>query len=84
MDREQRARGIRTVDDVLRLLDGMFAPEADRWTSGAASWWDGFYADRGKGVPFFVEKADENLVGYLERGLIPEGGRALDLGCGRG
>lgn len=28
-----------------------------RWTSGAASWWDGFYADRDKGVPFFVEKA---------------------------
>jgi hypothetical protein len=23
---------IRTVDDVLRLLDGLFAPDADRWT----------------------------------------------------
>ncbi|MER7927923.1 class I SAM-dependent methyltransferase [Streptomyces sp. NPDC096057] len=84
MDREQRGRDIRTVDDVLRLLDGMFAPEADRWTSGAVSWWDGFYADRDKGVPFFVGKADENLVGYLDRGLIPERGRALDLGCGPG
>ncbi|MGW1791525.1 class I SAM-dependent methyltransferase [Streptomyces tubercidicus] len=76
-------RNIRTVDDVLRLLDGLFVPEADRWTSGAASWWDGFYADRGRAVPFFVAKPDENLVSYLERGLIAPG-RALDLGCGPG
>ncbi len=84
MDRNQRGRDIRTVDDVLRLLDGLFAPEADRWTSGAASWWDGFYADRDKPVPFFVAKPDENLVGYVDRGLIGGGGRALDLGCGPG
>jgi hypothetical protein len=30
-------RYIRTVDDVLRLLDGLFAPEADRWTGDAGS-----------------------------------------------
>ncbi|MEV4973848.1 class I SAM-dependent methyltransferase [Streptomyces scopuliridis] len=76
-------RNIRTVDDVLRLLDGLFAPEADRWTAGAASWWDGFYADRSKPVPFFVAKPDENLVSSLDRGLITAG-RALDLGCGPG
>jgi SAM-dependent methyltransferase len=76
-------RTIRTVDDVLRLLDGLFAPEADRWTAGAASWWDGFYADRSRPVPFFVAKPDENLVSYAERGLIAPG-RALDLGCGPG
>ncbi|MGW1379243.1 class I SAM-dependent methyltransferase [Streptomyces sp. NPDC002446] len=76
-------RHIRTVDDVLRLLDGLFAPEADRWTADGASWWDGFYADRSKPVPFFVAKPDENLVSYLERGLITPG-RALDLGCGPG
>ncbi len=34
-------RNIRTVDDVLRLLDELFAPEADRWTTNAGScWWD--------------------------------------------
>jgi len=86
MARNQRS--IRTVDDVLRLMDGLFAQEADRWTAGAAEWWDGFYADRGKPVPFFVAKPDENLVGYLDRGLIPGAragaGRALDLGCGPG
>ncbi|MFH8927584.1 class I SAM-dependent methyltransferase [Streptomyces pristinaespiralis] len=76
-------RGIRTVDDVMKLLDGLFAPEADRWTEGAAGWWDGFYGDRSKPVPFFVDKPDENLVSYLDRGLVTPG-RALDLGCGPG
>ncbi|MFE0135953.1 class I SAM-dependent methyltransferase [Streptomyces sp. NPDC059037] len=76
-------RNIRSVDDVLKLLDGLFAPEADRWTADAADWWDGFYDDRSRQVPFFVAKPDENLVGYLDRGLI-EPGRALDLGCGPG
>ncbi|MFD4970436.1 class I SAM-dependent methyltransferase [Streptomyces sp. NPDC058424] len=76
-------RDIRTVDDVLVLLDGLFAPEADRWTGGAAGWWDGFYADRTRPVPFFADKPDENLAEWLERGLIG-GRRALDLGCGPG
>lgn len=76
-------RGIRTVDDVMRLLDDLFAPDADRWTAGAATWWDGFYSDRSRPVPFFVPKPDENLVSYLDRGLIAPG-RALDLGCGPG
>lgn len=76
-------RGIRTVDDVLRLLDGLFAPGADRWTADGAGWWDGFYADRDRPVPFFVDKPDENLADYLDRGLIAPG-RALDLGCGPG
>ncbi|MER6311825.1 class I SAM-dependent methyltransferase [Streptomyces sp. NPDC001657] len=76
-------RHLRSVDDVLRLLDGLFAPETDRWTAGAASWWDGFYADRSRPVPFFVAKPDENLVSYLDRGLVAPG-RALDLGCGPG
>ncbi|MGW6389628.1 class I SAM-dependent methyltransferase [Streptomyces sp. NPDC055103] len=77
-------RDIRTVEDVLTLLDGLFAPDADRWTEGGADWWDGFYADRDKPVPFFVPKPDENLVAYAEKGLLPAGGRALDLGCGPG
>jgi len=76
-------RNLRSVEDVLELLDGLFAPEADRWTAGGASWWDGFYADRSRQVPFFVAKPDENLVSYLDRGLLRPG-RALDLGCGPG
>ncbi|KQW07189.1 class I SAM-dependent methyltransferase [Streptomyces sp. Root369] len=76
-------RTVRTVEDVLQLLDGLFAPQADRWSADAGSWWDGFYADRSKPVPFFVPKPDENLVSYLDRGLVTPG-RALDLGCGPG
>ncbi|NBM16079.1 class I SAM-dependent methyltransferase [Streptomyces sp. GC420] len=76
-------RDIRTVDDVLRLMDGLFAPEADRWTADGADWWDGFYADRSRQVPFFVAKPDENLVSCTERGLLTAG-RALELGCGPG
>jgi SAM-dependent methyltransferase len=76
-------RDIRTVEDVLRLLDGLFAPGADRWTVDAADWWDGFYADRSKPVPFFGARPDESLASYVERGLITPG-RALDLGCGPG
>ena len=76
-------RNIRTVDDVLRLMDGLFVPEADRWTREAADWWDGFYRDRSRPVPFFVAKPDESLTSYLERGLIAPG-RVLDLGCGPG
>lgn len=76
-------RSIRTVEDVLALLDGLFTPGADRWTAGAAAWWDGFYADRSRPVPFFVAKPDENLVSYVQRGLLTAG-RALDLGCGPG
>ncbi|MER6282671.1 class I SAM-dependent methyltransferase [Streptomyces sviceus] len=76
-------RTIRTVEDVLQLLDTLFAPQADRWTADAGSWWDGFYADRSRPVPFFVTKPDENLVSYLDRGLVTVG-RALDLGCGPG
>lgn len=76
-------RNIRSVDDVLKLMDGLFAPEADRWTADAASWWDGFYTDRSRPVPFFVAKPDENLASYVDRGLLTPG-RALDLGCGPG
>ncbi|MEW1611239.1 MULTISPECIES: class I SAM-dependent methyltransferase [unclassified Streptomyces] len=76
-------RNIRTPDDVMTLLDDLFVPEAHRWTADAASWWDDFYGDRSKPVPFFVDKPDESLVSYVDRGLIAPG-RALDLGCGPG
>jgi SAM-dependent methyltransferase len=68
-------RYIRSVEDVLTLLDRFFTRDAD--------WWDDFYADRDRPVPFFVDKPDESLVSYLDRGLLRPG-RALDLGCGPG
>ncbi|MFF0432755.1 class I SAM-dependent methyltransferase [Streptomyces sp. NPDC004327] len=72
-------RTTRTPEDVLRLLDGLFTADTDKW--------QGFYDDRSRPVPFFVGKPDENLAELLDRGLIPTGdraGRALDLGCGPG
>ncbi|MBP0450378.1 methyltransferase domain-containing protein [Kitasatospora sp. RG8] len=77
-------RDIRTTEDVLCLLDRLFLPEADRWTDGASDWWDAFYADRTADRPFFVPKPDENLVSYLDRGLLAAPGRVLDLGSGPG
>ncbi|MGY0490847.1 class I SAM-dependent methyltransferase [Streptomyces sp. WG-D5] len=66
------------MDDVLGMLDRAFPGD------GGADWWDRFYADRDRGVPFFVDKADENLVAHLDRGTLRAEGRALDLGCGPG
>jgi SAM-dependent methyltransferase len=77
-------RNVRTVEDVLTLMDSLFAVDADRWTTGGTDWWNQFYTDRDKPVPFFVAKPDENLVSYVDRDLLRPGGRALDLGCGPG
>jgi len=80
------SRTIQTVEDVLRMLDSMFDPEADRWTDRGSGWWDGFYGDRDRGVPFFRNGTDESLVTWHRDGLleVPARGRALDLGCGPG
>ncbi|MFD8734086.1 class I SAM-dependent methyltransferase [Streptomyces sp. NPDC059618] len=79
-------RTVRTVEDVLALLDGLFAAESETGrlaTGDGKDFWDRFYADRSRPVPFFVAKPDENLASCLDRGLIAPG-RALDLGCGAG
>jgi SAM-dependent methyltransferase len=69
-----KRRSIRTADDVLAMLDRLFTSDIS---------WDAFYADRGKPIPFFEPKPDENLASYLARGLLAPG-RALELGCGPG
>lgn len=77
-------RTMHTVEDVLTFLDGLFNREEGQWTTGdGAGFWDRFYADRTKPIPFFVPKADESLAAALDEGLITPG-RALDLGCGPG
>lgn len=67
-------RDVRSLEDLLTLLDGLFTDTQE---------WDDFYGDRERPIPFFANKPDENLVSYLDRGLVPAG-RALDLGCGPG
>lgn len=69
------ARPVRDVDGLLRMLDEIFpAPEP---------FWDRFYEDRDRDVPFFAAKPDESLVSYVDGGVLKPG-RALDLGCGPG
>ncbi len=49
----------------------------------SGAWWDGFFADRAKPCPFFVNWPDESLAADIESGeILP--GRALELGCGHG
>ena len=69
------AESIHSVEDILNMLDSFFREEGQ--------WWDKFYADRNKGVPFFVNAPDENLVQYFHEGII-KAGRVLELGCGAG
>ena len=66
-------RDVRSVEDLLRMLDGLFEDIE----------WDGFYADRDRPVPFFADQPDENLDAWLREGPL-RGGRALELGCGPG
>ncbi|GAA2755842.1 class I SAM-dependent methyltransferase [Actinopolymorpha rutila] len=77
-------RNVASEEDVFALMDALFEADADRWTARGAGWWDGFYGDRERGVPFFRDAPDESLVAWHSAGLVPHEGRALDLGCGPG
>ncbi|MEP7023662.1 MAG: class I SAM-dependent methyltransferase [Actinomycetota bacterium] len=65
-----------SVQDLRAMLDDLLA---DR----GGAWWDGFYTDRARQIPFFVEWPDENLVQWFGQGLLRPG-RVLELGCGNG
>lgn len=64
-----------THDDVLEMLDSLLREPTP--------FWDDFYSDRNKGVPFFANKTDENLHNYFEKKLFKPG-KVLELGCGPG
>ncbi|WP_078381178.1 class I SAM-dependent methyltransferase [Sutcliffiella halmapala] len=66
---------ITSYDDVLNMLDSLLREPTE--------FWDCFYENRQNKIPFFINKPDENLVQYMENGVI-EKGRALELGCGPG
>lgn len=84
MSEHQINRSMRSVDDLLNLMDGLFARESVRWTDDAGSaWWDRFYADRTKAVPFFADKPDENLARWVRDGVLAPT-RVLDVGSGPG
>ncbi|EGJ76405.1 putative methyltransferase [Streptomyces sp. Tu6071] len=77
-------RHIRTTEDVLTLLDGLFAASADRWSEDGSAWWDSFYGDADRAIPFRDAGPDEHLAAHLATGRLGTPGRALDLGCGTG
>lgn len=66
---------IRTQDDILTMLDALLREPT--------AFWDSFYEDRTKRIPFFVDKPDENLVAYVEQRQLPLT-RVLELGSGPG
>lgn len=66
---------IRSNEDILNMLDALL-----REPTG---FWNEFYSNREKGIPFFVNKPDENLVSYFNGGIIKPG-NVLELGSGPG
>lgn len=66
---------IETNEDLLKMLDSLLREPSE--------FWDNFYADRNKKIPFFENKPDENLVAYFNSNLM-DSGRVLELGSGPG
>ncbi|KAF0817368.1 Methyltransferase [Bacillus sp. ZZV12-4809] len=61
--------------DLLEMLDGLLRDPK--------LFWENFYEDREKEIPFFKAKGpDENLAEYIQNGLQP--GKVLEVGCGPG
>lgn len=72
----QNKETIMNIDDVLHMLDGLL----EKWD---AQWWDEFWSDKEKPIPFFVDLPDESLVKYIDDYDITVG-KAMDIGCGNG
>ncbi|WP_057765062.1 class I SAM-dependent methyltransferase [Cytobacillus praedii] len=66
---------IYNYEDLLLMLDSLLREPSQ--------FWNDFYTDREKSVPFFVHSPDENLVSYFDKNYF-EKGKVLELGCGPG
>jgi len=73
---QENSETIMNTDDVLSMLDGLL----EKWDS---EWWDEFWKDKEKPVPFFTDLPDENLVKYMSI-CSDLNGKAMDIGCGNG
>jgi len=67
---------IKTENDVLIMLDNLLEKRDSEW-------WDKFYSNKEKAVPFFKNIPDENLISYFDKGVLKRA-KALDVGCGKG
>lgn len=65
-----------TQADTLDMLDHLLERRDDEW-------WDKFYSDRNKSIPFFKDIPDEELIEYCGNGTFTIG-KSLDIGCGNG
>ncbi|MBE4909939.1 methyltransferase domain-containing protein [Bacillus luteolus] len=66
---------ILNYEDLLVMLDDFLREPKE--------FWDTFYEDRSKDIPFFkVKGPDENLVEYFSKGLAPK--KVLEIGSGPG
>ena len=66
---------ILNYEDLLNMLDNHLREPRE--------FWEGFYSNRDKEIPFFkIKGPDENLVEYFANGLNPT--RVLEIGCGPG
>lgn len=62
---------ISSYEDLLNMLDSLLREPTQ--------FWDDFYSNREKEIPFFTNKPDENLVSYFEKNyLIQENFLSLD------
>lgn len=66
---------IKNNEDLYVLLDQLLREPTQFWNE--------FYKDKEKKIPFFCDVPDEHLVKYVEQGTI-QPKRVLDLGCGNG
>lgn len=55
----------------------------ERLSELQGAWWDAFYADKTRPIPFFSHAPDESLAQWVDSRAIPVG-LALDIGCGNG
>ncbi len=67
---------IRNNQDIDLMLDEMLEDKFGEW-------WDSFYSDKERQIPFLVNYPSENLIEYLDKYKIKPG-FALDIGCGNG
>jgi SAM-dependent methyltransferase len=76
MERNLDDEVIITSDDILTMLDDILEKRDYEW-------WDKFYFDREKSIPFFKNIPDECLISYCTSNILNKG-KALDIGCGNG
>jgi len=66
---------VKSNEELLTMLDSLLREPQDFWNE--------FYQNQSKPVPFFVNKPDENVVSYFKNKQI-QAGNVLELGCGAG